>query len=95
MWLISITVVVWVTCGILAYGFCLGYFDGEFPQFSYKNRRMRYSLALMLGVMGPMGLLVNVIASESFTHGLRWKTLSREESMAAYKARYPSLPYDA
>lgn len=86
--------IVWALFGIAGYGATLGYFVGEYPYFSYKHRRGDLLLAFVIGLIGPLGLLIAYCESEGFRHGFMFRTLTREESIAAYKKEWPSLTPD-
>ena len=104
-YIVSIAVV-WVICGVLAYGLVLVSFQVSFPQFAYKYRRSHRGVAAWFALTGPIGLMA-VLAltySERLYHNgekiigfpppLMFKTLTRTESLAAHNRLYPHLTPD-
>lgn len=65
--------VVWAVCGILAYGLTLGYFQREFVVLGEKTRAGNVVLALLMFLIGPIGLIVAFLSSGFGHHGFRWR----------------------
>lgn len=64
IWLLA-GVVLWLVCGVLAFGFTLAYFQARFPRYNH------YGFALFVGIFGPAGLIV-AIAKGDLKHGLKF-----------------------
>jgi|SRR5581483_1842607 len=90
-------IVLWMACGVLAYGLTLGAFQGEFPQFGYKERLADVTLAAMGGLTGVFGLVVIALFSYAKRGRLefRFRPISEYDSWQAYHKRYPSLSYES
>lgn len=87
----------WLAVGIFNWGFFIYASNTRFPEQAYVKRHSTYALATLLLVVGPLGLpgmiLIYFMSGRSF--GWCVGTLSREESLAAFRRTYPVLdPYD-
>ncbi len=60
--------ILWIICGLLAYGFTFSFFQKEFPPIAIKDKKKDKSFALMIGLLGPIGLVVMII-SKGYKHG--------------------------
>lgn len=92
MEIFGILILVWVVCGVLAYGITLAYFTAKWPQFAYKNRKSNLALLRLMGFSGPFGLIIAFFFSGFCKYGLRFKSLSEAESWKAFHDAYPGLP---
>ena len=78
---------VWIMCGVYAYGLCIGYFTGKF---SYM--KPPYFRAIFIGIFGPMGLLTALVLGNG---SLKFKGLSKEERWKEFeKAGFSVLGRD-
>ena len=69
--LTTIALVVWISCGVLAYGLTLGDFEGQYQRPAFDHR----VIAGFMAFFGPFGLLAavfSIITGGGFRHGLRW-----------------------
>lgn len=57
----------WTGCGVLAYGFTIGYFAGKYPRGEPER-----GLARFVSIGGPVGLIV-VWCNDGFRYGWRWE----------------------
>jgi len=93
---VTLYVIVWVVCGVLAYGLMQGMFARQFPMFAAYRRSNDQISYLFTGMLGPIGLLVGglfcLMTWNSPT--FRWTPVSDEEARAEYESRYPYLDYD-
>lgn len=65
----TIVVVIWIVCGIFAYGADYSYFQREFPTGMDGDHRLG---AIFMGFLGPIGLLIEW-KYYKFKHGLRFR----------------------
>lgn len=56
--LLIVAVVVWIGCGVLAYGLNLAYFQGKYPNVRESEDR---KFALTVALFGPIGLFVCLV----------------------------------
>ena len=80
--------VVWVICGILAYGLTLNEFESQFPFFTGNT-----SIAWFLGLTGPFGL-ITALLSHDVPLGLRFREIPIEEKHRLHKKKWSSLEVD-
>jgi hypothetical protein len=71
-WVIM-AVIVWIICGILAYGLTLGYFQREYPVIADADYAGDAGRALVFGCAGPLGLMIALPCSGFGRHGLMWR----------------------
>ena len=62
-------IVIWVICGIIAWGATLGTVT---ERWGYPSRD-HYGFALFISCMGPFGLVLSVFLSNIFQHDFKWK----------------------
>lgn len=75
----------------LLYGLTLGYFDNEYGVF-WNARTQHLSLAVMAGLMGPLGLIPYLATAEGeYKWKLRFWPRSYEDCLAEHKKRWPSI----
>lgn len=86
--------IVWIVCGVLAHGVTFAYFQNQWPFFAYKHRGTDRALAVVFALLGPLGLAVVLLLGECGRYGLRFRGVSREESVRAYRQEFPDLPLD-
>ena len=94
----ALLVVGWVVCGVLAYGLTLADFQDRWPVLSYEHRRTDYAFAIVVGTMGPLGLVAAAIAlvigqfsGHPGFYGFRLRLISYEEYIAAHRAKWPNM----
>lgn len=66
-WLLAL---LWLVCGILTYGLCLGYWQRTYALVAPDYRMVDVGVAVFFGLLGPAGLLFVVIMT-SVHGGLR------------------------
>ena len=66
--IILVAALLWVACGILAYGIQTAYSQPLF----YRVRASHRFLAAYLGCIGPLGLMIAFFMGEFAYHGLQW-----------------------
>lgn len=66
----SAIALVWVLCGVLAYGITFGYFTREYPR---SNPREHIAISVVMAVSGPFGLVNSIICSRLVEHGIRYR----------------------
>ncbi len=69
----ALLAVFWAICGVVAYGLTLGYFQREFVILGEKTRPGNVVLAVLMCLIGPMGLAVAFFSSGFGHHGFRWR----------------------
>lgn len=62
--------VIWIISGIFAYAGCLAYFEREFPAMTHMQKKETLCFAFLLGAFGVLGLVVTLLKSGLFKHGL-------------------------
>ena len=80
--------VVWIACGVIAYGMTLFDFERDFPFFGGH-----LGIARTMGGFGPVGLLVAILCSHKY--GLMFKPYTKEEKWHFYHARFPPMSYES
>jgi len=75
--------ITWAACSIAAYGFTLGRFDHDFPD------QRNGGIAFVMGMLGPIGLLVTMLLSG--TAHFRLSLPTTEERWQAHQRQYPNL----
>lgn len=51
----------WIVCGFIAYGLSFAYLQNEFYLIAEEEHEKDRALALLLGILGPLGLLAHII----------------------------------
>lgn len=64
--------ILWLICGIFAYGITYGYFQSEYPKFAKERCYADGLLALFMGCMGIIGLITSYFLSNFARRGLKW-----------------------
>ena len=70
IYLITAAVVIYIVCGILAYGLTFAYFQRKWPEQAELRREGDAMLALQTALAGPIGLMV---AAKGFKYGLLFR----------------------
>lgn len=70
---ISLLAVIWILCGVLAFGAAYGYLQGEFPKTSDGDD---LDMALFMAMAGPIGLAI-LAADTRFKHGLKFRRTNK------------------
>ena len=68
--MIFILGLIWIVCGIFAYGITYGYFRNKYGEVSSKYADGL--LALFFGVSGILGLVMSYFLSNKIEYGLKW-----------------------
>lgn len=89
IWLV-LALVVWIVCGVLAYGLTFAYFQDNWPALAWSHRVGDRVIASTFFLMGPGGLFVAFVGSRC-RYGLRYRAITAEASWAAHQKRWPSL----
>ena len=63
--------VIWMICGILAYGFTFAYFQREYPSIANGEYKNNLKFSLLIGLFGPFGLR-SALRDEGYKHGLKF-----------------------
>ncbi len=63
---------VWLICGILAYGLTFAYFQRQYPTLAETEYESDFRFALSAGMAGPIGLGVCLLSGD-WRHGFKWK----------------------
>lgn len=66
-----ILALIWVVCGVLAYGLTFGDYQREWPELSVKNYQSDRQFAFFIAITGPIGLVVSLINNRG--HGFKWE----------------------
>jgi len=66
-------VVIWVICGVLAYGICFGYLQRKFPDIAEEEYRRDMGTSVLFGFGGPITLSVLFFMTGFAEHGLKFK----------------------
>jgi len=76
---IAVAVVVWIVCGVVAYGATFADFQMEFRSIASRRTLVadRY-IAIVMAVFGPIGIVVTA-AIGKFKHGLIYRSPWTEE----------------
>ncbi len=85
---------VWVVCGVLAFGVTYGNFQGHIPELAWAKRRADAGIATAFALGGPFGLFVATLLSGFWQYGLRYRPMPRAESWTAFHKRWPTLPVE-
>ena len=78
--ILLIVLLIWATCGVLAYGLTFGYFIGRYPMLSAKKET---GLALHTAVLGPIGLVI-ALSFGAYKYPLRFRPQTEEELNADF-----------
>lgn len=88
--------VVYVVCGVIAYGLVFHYFQERFKCFGWPRRWAHRIPAIAAAILGPIGLFhrwVLGLDDEGKTAWrLRYRGVSAEESWNDFHRRWPNLP---
>lgn len=74
----TLFIIGWIACGLLTYGGTFAYWHGEWPIVAAENRGVARFVAICSGLLGPMGLVINVLVTLTternwlFRHGLKF-----------------------
>lgn len=83
--------IAWGACGYAAFGFMLADQQwGGYIYQSYKNRAEDFGSAWLVGILGPVGLLV-VFVGGAYTQGWRTDYVPASTCLADFKRRFSSL----
>ena len=78
----GLIVLLWVLCGILAWGYTMGEFSSEWPYFNHIN------IASWMAAFGPVGLGVAYLSGKG---EFRLRPMSKEERWEAFHKAFPAL----
>lgn len=70
-----VIILVWIVCGILAYGITYGYFHREYPLINHEKdiKRTTFFISIVQAMAGPIGLVVSIFSSKFIKHGMKFK----------------------
>lgn len=74
----TLFILVWIACGLLAWGGIFAYVQGEYSLIAAETRRFDRFLAICFGLFGPIGLVSFALGSLVlngnwlFRHGLKF-----------------------
>ena len=71
--MIGAIIIIWVICGILAYGITFGYFQRKFPLLAKRSYMEDAGFATIIGIFGVVGLLLSVCLSGFCRYGLKFR----------------------
>ncbi len=74
--------VVWIACGVLAYGLTFGHFQRRWPGIAKEMRSNHRALALLLAIVGPLGVFI-ALTNGSAKHGLKFRSSERVDGCAS------------
>jgi hypothetical protein len=77
--LIASIAVVWVVCGVFAFGLTLAYFQKQFPALAEQDWQHDRRVARILALWGPLGVLI-AVACGDIKHGLMFRNPKRRET---------------
>lgn len=65
--------IVWIVCGVLAYGITLAWNRGKWPKLAEEWRGRDIGFSVFVGLYGPIGLIVAFFMSENAKYGLKFR----------------------
>ena len=72
-WLILV-ILVWIACGVFAYGLTFAYYQGKYPGLAAEDYMSDRIFALIPAVCGVVGLFASLICTNfGREYGLRWR----------------------
>ena len=71
-----LVIVAWIVCGTFAYAIAFAEFQRGFPTIAAENRRSDAGFSIILGLFGPIALVVILCLSGFAEHGLKWRIKS-------------------
>lgn len=76
----ALLILLYIGCGVLTYGITVGYFAREFVRLHHEKSHHVWNIimGLVMGVMGPVGLLVAYPCSIFAKYGLLFNPFNRE-----------------
>lgn len=84
--------IVWIVCGILAFGRTIYYFEYKFPFFAYPHRVGNLALAIAQLLFGIGGFAISHLLSlDAPSFKYKFIPMSEENSWQAYRNRFPVL----
>lgn len=88
--IVALVLIIWPICFVLIYAITLNEFTSNFP--SFNNFKTAIHLALLGGLIGPIGLLAAIFMARPL--GLRIFPLTRLERWSAFQQKFPGLGYE-
>ena len=70
--------VIWIVCGVWAYGLTFGYFQGRWPVLTKSMEGGHRILALNIAIGGPFGVCF-VLWEGGIQYGLKFRSSERNE----------------
>lgn len=89
-----VIILLWMVCGVIGFGLCLGYFQGRWPQFAWRGRVSHVGLSMFVSLSGPVGMIMAYWRSNYAQYGLNYHVTTKDESWAAHQVKYPALSYN-
>ena len=71
--IIIILLTIWIVCGIITYSIAFAWFQGELPTLSERYYREDMGCAILVGILGPVALILVFLVSGLAEHGFKWK----------------------
>lgn len=71
--MIEILIVGWLACGVTSYGIYVHHFQTKFPTIAYDHRVRDRVGAVILGLLGPVGLLGTIWAKLELSGKWGWR----------------------
>ena len=62
IWII-LAILVWIVCGVFAYGLTFAYFQETYPMIAEQDAKYDRRFAGIISIFGPLGLFVILIKS--------------------------------
>lgn len=71
IWTLLTLIVIWIICGILAYGRSLAFWQREFPTLAKRDYTGDRNMSLLIAVLGPIGFFLSCVIGYA-RHGLMY-----------------------
>lgn len=79
MILLSIIAMVYVTCGVLAYGMFMADFQWPYPLIAQETYNSTVKVSVALSLFGPVSLVMAIILTNLAEHGLMFRNPHRSK----------------
>ncbi len=73
IWYWILLVLGWAVCGVLSYGLHFAYYQRKWPRIAVEGYKRDRLDAAIIGLTGPIGLLVVLYTSRFGRYGLKWQ----------------------
>ena len=71
--MIESIIILWIICGVLAYGRTLADFQRSYPIIAHESRRSDMVFAFIIGCTGPIGLFISLLLTIRSKTGWMWR----------------------